>query len=53
MTTFATFTLTKKLAKMRNFSAKHFFFQRDGGRCEVCKGEGEVTIECSLWQMST
>ena len=35
----------QKLAKMRNFSAKHFSFNIDGGRCEVCKGEGEVTIE--------
>src|SRR5699024_10485036 len=24
---------------------KHFSFNVDGGRCEVCKGEGEVTIE--------
>ena len=36
---------SQKLAKMRNFSAKHFSFNVDGGRCEVCKGEGEVTIE--------
>ncbi|WP_315162904.1 excinuclease ABC subunit UvrA [Capnocytophaga leadbetteri] len=35
----------QKLAKMRNFSAKHFSFNVDGGRCEVCKGEGEMTIE--------
>jgi len=35
----------QKLAKMRNFSAKYFSFNVDGGRCEVCKGEGEVTIE--------
>ena len=35
----------QKLAKIRNFSAKHFSFNVDGGRCEVCKGEGEVTIE--------
>ena len=35
----------QKLAKMRNFSAKHFSFNVDGGRCEVCTGEGEVTIE--------
>ena len=35
----------QKLAKMRNFSAKHFSFNVDGGRCEMCKGEGEVTIE--------
>lgn len=35
----------QKLAKMRNFQSKHFSFNVDGGRCEVCKGEGEVTIE--------
>ena len=36
---------SQKLAKMRNFPSKHFSFNVDGGRCEVCKGEGEVTIE--------
>ena len=36
---------SQKLAKMRNFESKHFSFNVDGGRCEVCKGEGEVTIE--------
>ena len=36
---------SQKLAKLNNFSAKHFSFNVDGGRCEVCKGEGEVTIE--------
>ncbi|UZD41790.1 excinuclease ABC subunit UvrA [Capnocytophaga ochracea] len=36
---------SQKLAKMRNFQSKHFSFNVDGGRCEVCKGEGEVTIE--------
>ncbi len=35
----------QKLAKLRNFKAKHFSFNVDGGRCETCKGEGEVTIE--------
>ncbi|MDO5104492.1 excinuclease ABC subunit UvrA [Capnocytophaga sp.] len=35
----------QKLAKLRNFQPKHFSFNVDGGRCEVCKGEGEVTIE--------
>ncbi len=35
----------QKLSKLRNFQAKHFSFNVDGGRCEVCKGEGEVTIE--------
>ena len=36
---------SQKLAKMRNFQSKHFSFNVEGGRCEVCKGEGEVTIE--------
>ncbi|MFJ1321392.1 excinuclease ABC subunit UvrA [Capnocytophaga canis] len=36
---------SQKLSKLRNFQAKHFSFNVDGGRCEVCKGEGEVTIE--------
>ncbi|ATA89627.1 excinuclease ABC subunit A [Capnocytophaga stomatis] len=35
----------QKLSKLRNFQPKHFSFNVDGGRCEVCKGEGEVTIE--------
>ena len=35
----------QKLAKIRDYKAKHFSFNVDGGRCEVCKGEGEVTIE--------
>lgn len=35
----------QKLAKFRNFKPKHFSFNVDGGRCENCKGEGEVTIE--------
>ncbi len=35
----------QKLAKIRNYKPKHFSFNVEGGRCEVCKGEGEVTIE--------
>lgn len=35
----------QKLSDIRNFQAKHFSFNVDGGRCETCKGEGEVTIE--------
>ena len=35
----------QKLSSIRNYQAKHFSFNVDGGRCEVCKGEGEVTIE--------
>ena len=35
----------QKLSEIRGFKAKHFSFNVDGGRCETCKGEGEVTIE--------
>lgn len=35
----------QKLAKIRGYKAKHFSFNVDGGRCDTCKGEGEVTIE--------
>jgi excinuclease ABC subunit A len=33
------------LAKMRGFVEKHFSFNTDGGRCDTCKGEGEVVVE--------
>ncbi|WP_179353671.1 excinuclease ABC subunit UvrA [Winogradskyella vidalii] len=36
---------SQKLSNIRNYAAKHFSFNVDGGRCETCKGEGEVTIE--------
>lgn len=35
----------QKLAKARGYKAKFFSFNVDGGRCDTCKGEGEVTIE--------
>lgn len=35
----------QKLSTIRNYQPKHFSFNVDGGRCETCKGEGEVTIE--------
>ena len=35
----------QKLADIRGYKPKHFSFNVDGGRCEKCKGEGEVTIE--------
>ncbi|MBE7698340.1 excinuclease ABC subunit UvrA [Tenacibaculum finnmarkense] len=35
----------QKLASIRNYQPKHFSFNVDAGRCEVCKGEGIVTIE--------
>ncbi|TCI89962.1 excinuclease ABC subunit UvrA [Tenacibaculum sp. M341] len=36
---------TQKLSNIRNYQPKHFSFNVEGGRCEVCKGEGVVTIE--------
>ena len=36
---------SQKLSDIRGYKAKHFSFNVDGGRCETCKGEGEVTIE--------
>ena len=36
---------SQKLSKVRNYKPKHFSFNVEGGRCEVCKGEGKVTIE--------
>lgn len=35
----------QKLSSIRGYQSKHFSFNVDGGRCETCKGEGEVTIE--------
>jgi excinuclease ABC subunit A len=35
----------EKVSKIRNYKPKHFSFNVDGGRCETCKGDGEVTIE--------
>ena len=34
-----------QMAKLRGYQPKHFSFNVDGGRCEVCKGEGEITVE--------
>lgn len=33
------------VSKLRGYQPKHFSFNVDGGRCETCKGDGEVTIE--------
>ena len=32
-------------AKTKNFKAGHFSFNVDGGRCEKCKGAGQLTID--------
>ncbi len=36
---------SQKLSRLRGYQAKHFSFNVDGGRCEKCKGEGEITVE--------
>ncbi|MCD7930257.1 MAG: excinuclease ABC subunit UvrA [Tannerellaceae bacterium] len=33
------------LAKQLGYSAAFFSFNKEGGRCEECKGEGEITVE--------
>ena len=33
------------LSKTRGYKPAHFSFNVDGGRCEMCQGEGEVKIE--------
>ena len=33
------------LAKARKYKAGYFSFNIDGGRCDKCQGEGEITIE--------
>jgi excinuclease ABC subunit A len=35
----------QNVSKLRGYLPKHFSFNVDGGRCETCKGDGEVTIE--------
>lgn len=34
-----------QLAKARGYKPSHFSFNIEGGRCEVCQGEGQVKIE--------
>lgn len=33
------------LAKQLGFSSAYFSFNKEGGRCEECKGEGKITVE--------
>lgn len=33
------------LSKQMGFTAQHFSFNADGGRCEECKGAGTITVE--------
>ena len=36
---------SQELAKARGYKSGRFSFNVDGGRCEVCEGEGQITIE--------
>lgn len=36
---------SQQLSKIRGYKAKDFSFNVEGGRCETCKGEGEVVVE--------
>lgn len=33
------------LAKQMGYNAAYFSFNKEGGRCEECKGEGQITVE--------
>jgi len=33
------------LSKVRGYKPSHFSFNVDGGRCEICQGEGQVKVE--------
>ena len=35
----------EQLSKQLGFTPSHFSFNTPGGRCEVCQGEGKITIE--------
>lgn len=36
---------SQKRAQLNSLQPKHFSFNVDGGRCDHCKGEGEITVE--------
>lgn len=35
----------QQASKINNFTPSFFSFNTDGGRCEECQGEGEITVE--------
>ncbi len=35
----------QQMAKLRGYKPSYFSFNVEGGRCENCKGEGEITVE--------
>ena len=36
---------SQQLAEQMGFTSQYFSFNTDGGRCEQCKGAGEITVE--------
>lgn len=36
---------TQQLSKINGYTASHFSFNIDGGRCEACQGEGTIKVE--------
>ncbi len=37
--------VSQQASKINGFKPSHFSFNVDGGRCETCNGEGEITVE--------
>lgn len=35
----------QQLSKIRGYDPKYFSFNVEGGRCETCKGDGNITVE--------
>ena len=35
----------QQISKVRGYKPKHFSFNVEGGRCETCKGDGEIVVE--------
>lgn len=35
----------QQLSNIRGYKPKHFSFNVEGGRCETCKGDGEIIVE--------
>ena len=35
----------QQLSKLKGYKPKHFSFNVEGGRCETCKGDGEIVVE--------
>jgi excinuclease ABC subunit A len=36
---------SQQISKVRGYKPKHFSFNVEGGRCETCKGDGEIVVE--------